>query len=334
MSSRRPLRVAHVNDIASVGSTMVTALRDAGVDAQLYRLPAPGAALDYPWKALTLPLRVVMLEALGLRLRTARYDVVHVHYATHGFIGPLTGTPFVIHCHGTDIRELDPRSVAGRMVSAVLRRADGVLIATPDLAEAAGRLGVEGVFLPNPVDTERFTAPQSGDRRDVLVATRLTEQKGAEHLVAALERIHARRPDVSITLVAHGPLAADAARAAGPAAEVVPPVPHERMPALLQGHRVVLGPFALGALGQLELEAMACERAVVTSFRFGAAYPELPPVRVANNADEIADATIDLLDRPTESAALGANAGTWIRRHHDAHAIAVRLQDVYSMLSP
>jgi len=107
------VRVVHVNDIASVGSELVDGLRELGVDASLVDPARPGARIRYPLKMAALPFRALALAGTALRLRRRPAELLHVHYARLGFLGALSGRPYVLHCHGTDIRGVTPRSAWG-----------------------------------------------------------------------------------------------------------------------------------------------------------------------------------------------------------------------------
>ena len=48
------------------------------------------------------PLPILAATALAIRLRDCA--IAQVHYATHSLVGLPSGRPFVVHCHGTDIR--------------------------------------------------------------------------------------------------------------------------------------------------------------------------------------------------------------------------------------
>src|SRR3990170_804339 len=103
------------------------------------------------------PLRILLASTTAAGIRRERPDLVHVHYATQGFVGPMAGRPYVLHCHGTDVRGVAPGSPRGRYLGVVMRRAALVLVSTPDLLDDAARLVADPVYLPNPIDTSLFT---------------------------------------------------------------------------------------------------------------------------------------------------------------------------------
>jgi glycosyltransferase involved in cell wall biosynthesis len=103
------------------------------------------------------------------------------------------------------------------------------------------------------------------------------------------------------------------------------------MPDLLRDHRVVLGQFRVGALGNAELEALACGVPVAAAFRYPDAYASPPPL-VAGGVDDpeaVAHALAALLDDVPARAALAAASVAWIGATYAAPTIARRLIEVY-----
>jgi glycosyltransferase involved in cell wall biosynthesis len=323
-----PLTVVHVNDIAWVGRSLVAALRRRGDSVALIDVPKPGAGLPYPWKLGAIAIRLPILLAISLQVRRRAPAIVHIHYATQAVVGPLSGRPFVIHCHGSDIRGLDRGGLWGRVLGLLFARASLVLYSTPDLAEAARGLRADAVFLPNPIDVRAF-APGGVRDVDVLVGARLDSVKGAEIAIQGIDRLLARRPSTTVTVVANGRLAGEAVALLRARARFMAPVAHAEMPQLLRRHRVAVGQFRVGAVGQFELEAMACETPVVADFRFPRAYATPPPIEAARDADQVATALERLLDEDDRRAQLGRDAREWIVANHADDAIAARLDGLY-----
>jgi glycosyltransferase involved in cell wall biosynthesis len=323
-----PLTVVHVNDIAWVGRSLVAALRRRGDSVALIDIPKPGASLPYPWKLAAIAIRLPILLAISLQVRRRAPAIVHIHYATQAVVGPMSGRPFVIHCHGSDIRGVGRDGLRGRLLELLLARALLVLYSTPDLAEDARGLRADAVFLPNPIDVRAF-APGGERDRDVLVGARLDSSKGAEVAIQGIDRLLARRPSTTVTVVASGRLACDAVALLGPRARFIPPVGHDEMPQLLRRHRVAVGQFRVGAVGQFELEAMACETPVVTDYRFPLAYATPPPIEPASDPDGVAGALERLLNQDDRREKLGRDARAWVIANHADDAIAARLDELY-----
>lgn len=327
----RRLRIAQVNDVAAVASTLAASLRDLGLDVDLLESPRPGAGLPRIGRAVTVPLRAVAPLALAPALRAGRYDIVHGHYAWKSMAAPLSGRPYVAHVHGTDVRDVDPGSPLGRLTRAVLRRAARVFYATPDLAGSVAAFRPDATFLPNPIETDRFRPEQADPAamRDLLVGVRLAPVKGLDTIVEAVGRIVALRPGTSISVVDHGPGVAAVMDAAGPGARLVPVADRSRLPDLYRSHRIALGQFRVGAIGNHELELLACGVPVVTRFGFPDAYDAPPPVADAADAEAAARLTVALLDDEAARAALAAAGPGWVAAHHAASSVARRVLEVY-----
>jgi len=326
------MRIAQVNDIAHVGSTLASALRDLGQEVDLLESPRPFPRGPVLARRLALPARAWGLVATGLRVRFARYDIVHVHFARLGVVGPLAGRPFVLHCHGTDVRGL-ATSRWRPLVVPLLRRAAVVYYATPDLGDDILPVRPDATFLPNPIDTALFAPvaagqPPSASPRDLLVGVRLDPIKGSARIRAALEAVLDRRPETSVTVIDAGAGAPELRSLRGDV-RFVAPVPHEALPGLLRSHRVALGQLQVGSIGNYELEAMAAGIPVVTHFRHEAAYSEPPPIAEAGDAEEAAGRIIGLVDDERARVELARTARAWVERHHAAPGIAGRVLAAY-----
>jgi glycosyltransferase involved in cell wall biosynthesis len=322
------MRIAHVNDVAFVATEMTAALRALGHEVDLLHPRLYGAKLPPLVKLLIAPARFADWLRLIWRLRRGRYDVVHIHYAYLGLVGILAGVPYVLHCHGDDVRDLARRPWR-RLIRLALRRAEHVYYATPDLGPWALAVRPDAEFLPNPMDIETFQpAPPPADAGDVFVICALGHHKGATRILAAVRELSERRPGLRFTVIAGGELTREFT-----ALPTVVPLPHQprgRLPALMARHRVLIGQVHEGAIGMVELEGMACGRPVVASFRFADFYGgDAPPLVHVDTPAAIVEAVERLLDDPATAAAVGTASRRWVEAHHDAIRIAERLVALY-----
>ncbi len=325
------MRIVHVNDLAFVGTTLVRTIRSLGVDAELVEPWRPGAGMPYPWKLAALPLRAAAIGAAALRIRAHAPDVVHVHYARLGMLGPLAGRPYVLHCHGTDIRGVRPGTAWGFEVAPFIRAARAVYYATPDLEPDVRAFRSDAVFLPNPIELPPEPAGPGADT-DILVGVRLEAIKGVDVIAAIVSRLVAMRPGTSLTIIDQGPDVATVVEAAGEHGRIVPAVPHDAIPALVRRHRLVIGQFRVGALGNFELEALAAGTPVAASFRYPEAYDVPPPVIGGPRPDAVADAIVRLLDDEASRMSLALAGRAWVASHHDPGTIASRLVEAYTRI--
>lgn len=328
------MRIVHVNDVASVGATLVAAQQQLGHDATLLRLKLVAGARPTPLKLIALPARLGELAAVNRDVRRARPDAVHIHYAYLGWAGILGRYPYVVHCHGTDVRAGLRDPLRRPLVRRSLAEAKAVFVSTPDLLPLVRPLRPDAIFIPNPVDTSLFRPIEGSRPRSsaILLLSAFTEVKRVDIAIGAIRLLRARRPDVEVTAVDHGPLARRYHEE--PGIRFVPPRAHSDMAALINEHAIVLGQFGIGSLGMSELEGMACGRPTVCHHVHDGTYPEAPPLLAAKSAALAAGHLEDLVADPASAMELGARACAWIGRHHGYLEVGRRLLDRYASAKP
>lgn len=243
------------------------------------------------------------LTTLSTELRMAAAagaaDVVHSHTWYTGLAGHLAaelyGIPHILTAHS-----LEPRRPwkaeqlgGGYRISSWSERnaveyADAVIAVSEgmakDVLDAYPRLDPSRIHVVrNGIDTERWFADTGGstldelgvDRTEPIVAFvgRITRQKGVGHLVAAA---HLFDPSIQLVLCAGAPdtpeIAAETERAVAALAEqrsgvfwVKDMLPTDKIREILTAATVFACPSVYEPLGIVNLEAMACETAVVAS---------------------------------------------------------------------
>lgn len=317
------MRIAEVNDIASVASELVKGLQSRGHSATLIEPRLFGARLHWAIKPLISPIRALEWARLARRLKAEKYEVIHIHYAYLGFIGVLGNFPYILHCHGGDIRDITP--FTRWVTSRALKDAGLVFVATPDLMPGVHKTRPDAQFLPNPIDTCAFKphAP-CRESRDVYIACALDDVKGASTILAACRQLARDRSDIRITAIAGGKYTAEFS--ALPNLTLLARQTRAALPAVIGSHGVVIGQVYLGAAGMAEFEAMACARPVIGHFEYGAAYPEDPPFVRARTASDIAEAVCRLVDDATLRGRVGEDSRGWVLRHHDLAHITLRVE--------
>lgn len=319
------MRIAELNDIAYVATELTGALRERGHDVTLIRPRLVGATLAPTIKPLVAPARIDDWLFLARKISRENYDAVHIHYAYLGIVGVLGRFPFILHCHGTDLRSSTPftRPLIGR----ALEKARHVFYSTPDLAALVKPQRPDAEFLPNPINTDRFApAPLSPEAADVFVACALTANKGVGTILGACELLARERPEIRITAIAGGE--ATAAFDAIPNVTLISPHLRSKRPGILARHRVAIGQVYEGAVGMAELEAMACARPVVTHFIYDRVYDAPPPFVQANSPRQVAAAVGRLLDDPALAEQTGTRSREWLLAHHDRRVVAERVEEV------
>jgi glycosyltransferase involved in cell wall biosynthesis len=319
------MRIAEINDIASVASEIGAGLRARGHEVELFHPRLVGAGLHPQVKPVTAPIRALDWVDMIRRIRGGNFDLVHIHYAYLGNVGSLGRFPYILHCHGTDLR--GATTVTRPLVRRALLGAKHVFYSTPDLAPYVARVREDGEFLPNPIDVAQFRPLVSAsERAGVLICCGLTEVKGAGRLLKACRHLADKRPDIRVTAIGGGEYTA--AFQALPNVTVVAHQPRWKLPALINQHGVVVGQVKIGSAGMAELEAMACGRPVITWFNEIRAYDTPPPYVTAVDAVEIAAAIEDLVDNPARRDAIGSAGREWVLAHHGLASVVDRVEVV------
>lgn len=313
-------------------------------------------------------------NAEGERLgRAPVYDVVHSHYWLSGWVGRMAAERWripLVHSFHTlgrvknlTLAEGDSPEPSARIAGEerVVTSADCILVPTPgEAAELVHLYGArpERVRVVSPgVDAGLFTPGDAGEARAalglgerplVLFVGRLQPLKAPDVAVHALATLAARRPDIDPVLaIVGGP---SGGTAVGPdalfklAADlgvtdrvlVLPPVPHDLLPALYRAADVVIIPSRTESFGLVALEAAACGTPVVasdvgglrTAVRDGVTGFLVP----AASADAFSEALEHVLSDATLRRSLGA-AGARFARRFDWRLAASGLLAVYEEMA-
>ena len=320
------MRIAQVNEISFVASELTRGLRARGHEVDFLQPRLIGGGLPDRAKPLVAPLRAAEVARLAHKLHYGHYDVAQIHYAYLGVTGRLARVPYLLTCHGDDVRGIGPLRTP--ITKLALGGASHVFYATPDLREPLADLRPDAEFLPNPIDTAAFApAPEPEDADDVYICCRLDPDKGGGELLEACRLLADRRPEIRISALGTGAYLDEFLRL--PNVLVLDfPQPRAKLAGLIARHRVVLGQVHYGAIGMAELEAMACGRPLVASFRHGDAYPEPPPIAEARTGAAIAGAIERLVDDAELRAAKGSESRAWIEHHHALETVAERVEAV------
>jgi glycosyltransferase involved in cell wall biosynthesis len=192
-------------------------------------------------------------------------------------------------------------------------------------AVVARRISPERIHLvPNGVDTEQFRpAPirTIGRVRTVLYVGRLSAEKNLEILVDAAAKLQGRF-DLRLVMIGQGPLREaleQRARRRGVAAELVPVVDHQALPARFAAASVFVLPSHTEGHPKVLLEAMACglpcvasnvggSRSIVTDGESGLLFEPDDPDALAERLERVLGQDLGERARAvvTERYALGA----------------------------
>jgi glycosyltransferase involved in cell wall biosynthesis len=322
-------RIALVHDIAGVATTQARLLREAGHEVDQIALSELGASWSWPAKAGTIPFRLAAYLPVVLKLRRARYDIVHIHWLTQGVIGSMISRPFFAQAHGSDLH-VNLRNPLLRVVThSVLERAQLVFYVTPNLRAYASEFDSKLRYLPNPVDVsalQRGAVPITGVSR-VLIFARLDPVKGVDEIYGAAERLSRT---VELTGLDWGPIRREYVKRYQGLVQFVPPVPHDQVGDFLQKFDVVIGQMHQGILSLSELEAMAAGRPVITGIDWSLySKDDPPPVIGVMDADGIVAAVEKLRSDKEDVARLFREGPAWVERNHGFARHLKLLEEAY-----
>lgn len=320
------------------------------VDVQCFGAPrdAPGVRAHQPWPAVAEAALQTMSVDLPMASGCAGADVVHSHtwYANLGghLGGLLHGIPHVMTAHSLEPRRPWKREQLGGGYELSLFCERTAVEAAAAVIAVSGAMrddilatypGVDPdrvVVIHNGIDTDAWCpAPDAGvltrlgidpERPVVTFVGRITRQKGVEHALAAARTIE---PSAQVVLCAGAPdtprigvemraLAAEVATRRGGIVWIEEMLSRGEVAAILTASTAFICPSVYEPFGLTNLEAMACETAVVATAVGG--IPEIVVEGVTGHlvpyaedheafAMALAGRVNALLDDPTRAAAMG-----------------------------
>lgn len=209
---------------------------DGGVASNVRKRPWAGA-----------PFLASMARSIRRAAKTA--DLVHAHWLPTGGIAALSGKPFVVTLHGTDV-EVARR--APRLARLVMHRASGVIAVSRSLAREAIALGANSVeVIPNGVELPADAGADEAEPPEVLFVGRLSPEKGVTDLLSVADGLN-------LVIVGDGPLRGDVPDALGF-------VPREEYERRLTRAAMVVCPSRREGFGLACAEAMAFGKPVVAT---------------------------------------------------------------------
>src|SRR5689334_14771279 len=127
------MRILQVNNINQLATIYGSALTRRGHSVTLYEPCFRGGQAPLPIKLAMMPGRLLDMRFIVTKLNPDHFDLVHIHWASYGILGLLSKIPFIVHCHGDDVRNRLKRPLFRSILTTILRRAEVVMCCTPDL---------------------------------------------------------------------------------------------------------------------------------------------------------------------------------------------------------
>jgi len=328
------MRILYVHGINQVAKIYGNALRKRGHSVSLYEPSLAGGHAHLPIKLAMIPGRVLDMRHIVSKLNPKYFDLVHIHWASYGVLGLVSRIPFVVECHGSDVRYRLQHPFFRPLLTAIFHQAAAVLCITPDLLSIIQSVRPDAIFLPGPVDTDQFVPLEGREQQPVrpwtiFLFTRLDPIKGPAIATQGIARFAQRHPDVRVQLLDWGLWKEKYKRSYSERFEFIPCVPPEKVRHLIWSADVVIGQFNLGILSFAELQAMSCAKPVICSFLYDQAYCAPPPLFRATTPEEIDKHLENLFQHPEAGVALGKKAREWVISHHKSQTLAARLEVLY-----
>jgi glycosyltransferase involved in cell wall biosynthesis len=240
---------------------------------------------DLHRKTLFSPLAAISFPAfmLGFKrairdgVRTFQPDLIHAHWwIPGGWLAGRMGVPYMVTCHGSDVRLLEKWSGFRRLAGPVFARARAITTVSRFLADDIRHLTGQDlpqlVVRPMPVDTRHFqagrTTPKASPPR-ILFAGNLVPSKGVDVLLRAYALLRSRGIAATLRILGEGPERAaleELARTMGhPEIEFSDFLPQDRMPAEYGASTITVLPTRGDAegLGLTLVEALLAGSSVV-----------------------------------------------------------------------
>jgi starch synthase len=347
------------------------------IDVQCFGAPRgeAGVRAYRPWTEVEEPALQAMSVDLPMASGCRGADVVHSHtwYANlGGHLGALLhGIPHVMTAHSLEpMRPWKREQLGGGYELSLFCERTAVAGAAAIIAVSAGmRADILATYpsvdpdrvvvIHNGIDTDAWRpAPDAGalarlgidpGRPSVAFVGRITRQKGVEHALAAAESIS---PDAQVVLCAGAPdtpeigaemrqLAASVAARRGGIVWIEEMLERDDLRQILTAATVFICPSAYEPFGLTNLEAMACETAVVASAVGG-----IPEIVVEDETGHLVPYVHDhaafaaalagrvnaLLADPGRAAAMGRAGRLRAIEHFGWPAVAARTVQLYEKL--
>jgi glycosyltransferase involved in cell wall biosynthesis len=323
--------ILHLGDVAGTSRTFVDLARNDGLDWELREVPAgrgrPAGRV--------LADRTVDLAAF-LRHRSD-IELLHINYGVSGYYGWGTRIPWVLHLHGTDIRQDLASRWLGPVVRHSIQAADRVLVATRDLLPAVTTLRADAEWFPSPLPIGAFGLIEPLPERDpsgpvtVFYCSRWDESKGVDELLRSAAELTRTHPDWDVVGLDWGRHAAQARRVG---VRLLSFLSARELRAQLDRSDVVVGQVRLGELGLTDLEAMLRRRPLVARYTAGDFEGESLPIWNTTQAP-VVDQVEEIVAAGPDDALVRertADAREWVRRHHHPLTLYSRLKRTYAAL--
>lgn len=322
------MKILHVNDVASVGSILVSASngRD-GLFQPTLRGDPEGGRLSLR--------RVAAARAVDvLRLRrifdSGRYTHLHVHYATFAILAELARLPYSLHVHGGDVlQDLKTQGLKRLLALRGLLQASKVVVSTPDLLEPTHAVRPDAIYVPNPLDLQKETAEHKAQEPRMIVLSKMDPRKGWSSQIELIEKIVKAIPSLSFSFFEHGKLDAKERAMLSERLRALGGRPLDKMSRaeflkILPSFDFAFGQLEVGSLGMSEMEAMGAAVPTLANVSAHRAFGHEPPVIDPGTA---LSRLPSLLADAEERKRVGADSRAYVSRVHRPEDALTQLEN-------
>lgn len=282
----------------------------------------------------------VIIESLEF---IKRYDIIHAHSI---FSIPLffSKKPYILHFHGTDIRQYaHNKDILGYLMKKTIKKANIILVSTPDLLKEVSFFNKRSIFLPNPVNFDIFRPYQSSidlhDGCDFVIfhPSRHCSIKRNDILIKAFQKIIEQKYNAKLVMVELDKYdeSKKLINKLGIEKNVVwiKKIQYLNMAQYYNACDVVCDQFVIDGLCQVSLEAMACSKPVITKYNptdILQVYRKSPPFSQYEQIHDIEDFIISLIQDERLKKKIGELSYNWVRYEHSEKRILKILNYCYS----
>ena len=249
-------------------------------------------------KTTPFPVRVLRFAKIARLAR--RVAIVHFHFGIRPFgrfLRRLCDAPFVVHFHGSDLRE--------GMADGYRDLASAEFISTPDLARWAPR----ATWVPNPCGILDLVPPTSLGSVVVGHFPSDPKRKGTQKIIEAVRRVQ-ESVDFDFRLVTG--------------------VSHEMVLSEMRRCDVVVDQLSeYGVYGMVSVEAMGLGRAVLSSINTSY-YENCPVIPISEETFE--SRLSEMVSNPERRSKLGKEGHEYVSRIHNPSRVAAIVADEYAKI--
>lgn len=319
-------------------------------EAELLRKDGGGLPITlrkYPLARVQLP-PFLARHSLALADCARTADVIHAHWTISGAAGLFARwryqRPLLVTVQGSDIFQVTKHPIGAWLTRTLLQRAQRVTALSQALKTATTAIGVPAEqieVIPNGVDVRSFAPPVDAQRQPVILFVGyLIARKGVRYLLDALPPVLQALPNFRAVLIGDGPeenALRQQAAALGIAerVEFLGFLPQEQVRHWMQRATVFVLPSLEEGQGVVLLEALASGLPVVASRVDGIQEVVTNQVGVLVEPAQppaLAAALLNLLQNPSQWAALSQQARQHMLNHYDWDQIANRYLELYQEL--